>query len=347
MAIQPTYPGVYIEEVPSGVRTITGVSTSVTAFVGRTFKGPVDRATRLTNFGAFEKQFGGLWRESTLSYAIRQFFQNGGTDAIVVRIVDGQGTPSSVTLDNGTPNGIELVEAEAGSSGRSLRVQVTDDGTRHIIVTEIARATSGAEVVVRTADYAGADVAALAAALGADDSLVRLSEETTNFTALPVVTGPVDFAVGTSSAQAARAPLPIAGGNLVITAAAVGETGNNIAVTILPSATEEELYSIVVEQRQADGTYAPRGTVTGVTNASVQAAIAGPGRYWRCRVRQSDELARTSVCHHTLSPFRRRRCHSCQHPIPGRRAGNFRSKSRSLGESAQVARRSQHSGSQR
>ena len=275
MAIQPTYPGVYIEEVPSGVRTITGVSTSVTAFVGRTFKGPVDRATRLTNFGAFEKQFGGLWRESTLSYAIRQFFQNGGTDAIVVRIVDGQGTPSSVTLDNGTPNGIELVEAEAGSSGRSLRVQVTDDGTRHIIVTEIARAASGAEVAVRTADYAGADVAALAAALGADDSLVRLSEETTNFTALPVVTGPLDFAVGTSSAQAARAPLPVVGGNLVITAAAVGEAGNNIAVTILPSATEEELYSIVVEQRQADGTYAPRGTVTGVTNASVQAAIAG------------------------------------------------------------------------
>lgn len=29
------YPGVYVEEVPSGVRTIMGVATSITAFIGR------------------------------------------------------------------------------------------------------------------------------------------------------------------------------------------------------------------------------------------------------------------------------------------------------------------------
>ena len=275
MPTQPTYPGVYIEEVPSGVRTITGVSTSITAFVGRTFKGPMDHATRVTHFGAFEKHFGGLWRESTLSYAIRQFFQNGGTDAVVVRIANANGVASTVTLDNGTPNGIQLFEANAGSSGHTLRVQVTDDGTRHVIVTEIARAASGAEVVVRTADYTGADAAALAAALAADDSLVRLSDETASFTALPVVTGPVDFPTGTAPTQAARAPLPIAGDNLVMIAAAASEAGNNIAVTILPSATDEDLYSVVVERRQADGTYALLGTVTAVTNASVRAAIAG------------------------------------------------------------------------
>jgi uncharacterized protein len=276
MATQPTYPGVYIEEVPSGVRTITGVSTSITAFVGRTLKGPIDHATRVTNFGAFEKQFGGLWRESTLSYAIRQFFQNGGTDAVVVRIVNRRGAASSITLSNGTPNGIQLLEAEPAAGGHRLRVQVTDDGTRHIIVTEIARTAAGAEVVVRTADYAGADAAALAAALAADDSLVRLSDETADFTALPVVTPePVDFPAGTAAAQAASAPLPIAGENLAITAAAAGTAGNNIAVTILPSATEDDLYSVVVEQRQANGTYAPLGTVTAVTNASVQAAVAG------------------------------------------------------------------------
>ncbi len=39
-----TYPGVYIEEIPSEVRTITGVSTSVTAFIGRTLRGPDDKA---------------------------------------------------------------------------------------------------------------------------------------------------------------------------------------------------------------------------------------------------------------------------------------------------------------
>ena len=51
MPITPTYPGVYIEELPSGVRTITGVATSVTAFVGRARRGPTDKATTIHSFG--------------------------------------------------------------------------------------------------------------------------------------------------------------------------------------------------------------------------------------------------------------------------------------------------------
>ncbi len=39
MPVQTTYPGVYVQEVPSGVRTITGVSTSITAFIGPTKRG--------------------------------------------------------------------------------------------------------------------------------------------------------------------------------------------------------------------------------------------------------------------------------------------------------------------
>ncbi|HEY5953508.1 MAG TPA: hypothetical protein VIT18_04035, partial [Terrimicrobiaceae bacterium] len=245
MPIQPTYPGVYIEEVPSGVRTITGVSTSITAFVGRTQKGPADRATRITNFGAFEKQFGGLWRESTLSYALRQFFQNGGTDAVVVRIVNQRGAAAAVTLDNGTANGLRLLEAEGGSGGHVLRVQVTDNGTRHVIVTEIARSPGGAEVVVRTANYTGPDAAALAAALAADDSLVQVAEGG-DLTALPTVAAAVNLPAGTPPARAASGPLAIEGGNLVITAADNGEAGDNIAVTILRSASNDDLYSIVV-----------------------------------------------------------------------------------------------------
>ena len=41
MPVRPTYPGVYIEEIPSSVRAITGVSTSITAFIGRALRGPV------------------------------------------------------------------------------------------------------------------------------------------------------------------------------------------------------------------------------------------------------------------------------------------------------------------
>ena len=43
MPVTPSYPGVYIEEIPSGVRTITGVATSVTGFIGRALRGPVDQ----------------------------------------------------------------------------------------------------------------------------------------------------------------------------------------------------------------------------------------------------------------------------------------------------------------
>jgi len=81
-----TYPGVYVEEIPSGVHTITGVATSITAFIGRARRGPTNQATTINSFGDFEKTFGGLWVNNALGYAVRDFFLNGGSQAIVVRL---------------------------------------------------------------------------------------------------------------------------------------------------------------------------------------------------------------------------------------------------------------------
>src|SRR5947208_963482 len=78
MPVAPTYPGVYIEEIPSGVRTITGVATSIAAFVGRARRGPVNEAIVINSFGDYERMFGGLWIDSTMSYAVDDFFKNGG-----------------------------------------------------------------------------------------------------------------------------------------------------------------------------------------------------------------------------------------------------------------------------
>lgn len=86
MPIQPTYPGVYVEEVASGVRTITGVSTSTTAFIGRTLRGPTDEPVTINSFSDFERIFGGLWQESKLGFAVRDYFRNGGGQAIIVRL---------------------------------------------------------------------------------------------------------------------------------------------------------------------------------------------------------------------------------------------------------------------
>lgn len=86
MPVAVSYPGVYIEEIPSGVRTITGVATSVSAFIGRAQRGPVETPVSINSFGDYERVFGGLWVDGTLGFAIRDFYLNGGTHAIVVRL---------------------------------------------------------------------------------------------------------------------------------------------------------------------------------------------------------------------------------------------------------------------
>jgi phage tail sheath protein FI len=88
MPIPPTYPGVYIEEVPSGSHTIPGVPTSVTAFIDYFTQGPINKAIHICDFGDFERTFGGLDTRSEASYSIRQFFDNGGGEAWVVRTGD-------------------------------------------------------------------------------------------------------------------------------------------------------------------------------------------------------------------------------------------------------------------
>jgi uncharacterized protein len=86
MPVTPTYPGVYIEEIPSSVRTITGVATSITAFIGRARRGVVNEAVTINSFADFERRFGGLWLASAMSYAVRDFYLNGGGQAIIVRL---------------------------------------------------------------------------------------------------------------------------------------------------------------------------------------------------------------------------------------------------------------------
>jgi len=78
MPVTPTYPGVYIQEIPSGVRTITGVATSITAFIGFFRRGPMNRAVQIFSFADFEREFGGLDRRSEASFAIQQYYLNGG-----------------------------------------------------------------------------------------------------------------------------------------------------------------------------------------------------------------------------------------------------------------------------
>lgn len=120
-----TYPGVYIQEVPSGVRTITGVSTSTALFVGRTERGVMNKPTRVFNFTEFTRFFGAGTEESELATAVRLFFANGGTVAIITRISDTAATKASVTLKSlGNSDVLRVTSREAGARGGELRVAV-------------------------------------------------------------------------------------------------------------------------------------------------------------------------------------------------------------------------------
>ena len=127
MPVSVSYPGIYIEELPSSSRAITAAPTSITTFVGYThpFLGECadpdtprwGEAIRVFNFTEYERIFGGLYRstfiDSHVAYAVNQFFLNGGADAYVVglqpRYYDLSGTPApaeAITAASGAVGGV-------------------------------------------------------------------------------------------------------------------------------------------------------------------------------------------------------------------------------------------------
>ena len=125
MSIATSYPGVYVQEISSGVRTITGVSTSVAAFVGFFPKGAMNKAVQVFNMADFTREFGGLHAQSEACYAIQQFFANGGAEAWVVRTATGA-EPASVEIlagINGSP-ALVVTAINPGDWGNRLRVRI-------------------------------------------------------------------------------------------------------------------------------------------------------------------------------------------------------------------------------
>ena len=158
-----TYPGVYVEEVPSGVHTIAGVSTSDTAFIDFFPRGPMKEAVRITGMTDLERHFGGvggLDRLSEASYALQQYFLNGGQIAWVVRVAGGTpvaaqlrlqagGSPAggAITIDARSPGrwgldlqvGIDHMTATSGQFNLVVREVRTVDGREQVVASEVHR----------------------------------------------------------------------------------------------------------------------------------------------------------------------------------------------------------------
>jgi uncharacterized protein len=134
-------------EQPGSARVIARAATNIAAFVGRTLKGPVNEPVTVRSFADYSRVFGGLWQPSTLSYAVEQFFENGGRCAVIVRVVNGA-RPPTITLPSTA--GKLILRGVGPGSREFLRASVDYDGIE-------ARETDRFNLVVQRVRTAGSE----------------------------------------------------------------------------------------------------------------------------------------------------------------------------------------------
>jgi phage tail sheath protein FI len=124
-------PGVYVEELPSGAHPIVGISTATAAFVDVFSQGPAGVAVKISGPGEFERTFGGLSSGSEASYGIMQFFNNGGSQAWVVRVVPdgaGGGTAAAAASAQQEANGTAVTTDGKPPAPEGFTVTAASDG---------------------------------------------------------------------------------------------------------------------------------------------------------------------------------------------------------------------------
>jgi phage tail sheath protein FI len=123
--LHPPSPAAEAAGAAAAAAPIAALPTAVTAFIGRTLKGPLNTPTAIASFADYQRQFGGLWQPAPLSYAVEQFFEHGGRQALIVRVANGA-RPSTLRL----PAGRDALRLRALAPGTReyLRASVDYDG---------------------------------------------------------------------------------------------------------------------------------------------------------------------------------------------------------------------------
>ncbi len=141
MPVQVSYPGIYIEELPSTQQVVTGVTTSSTAFVDYFRRGPVTIADnpqnlqnptftpvafQVNNWSDFQRLYGGIDGNSEATYAAYQYFLNGGLIGWIVRVVNTDSTAGALAaLASSSGAGFLIQSANPGSWGNNLTVTIS------------------------------------------------------------------------------------------------------------------------------------------------------------------------------------------------------------------------------
>jgi hypothetical protein len=247
MPVAVSYPGVYVEEIPSGVRTITGVATSITAFIGRARRGATNDPITINSFGDFEREFGGLGEKYPMSYAVKDFYLNGGSQAIIVRLYHVASEEEKAAAGTAAQS---VAEAAAGVEGNAAAVA--------------AAARAKANSVTAEPGKAAADIVADAA-----EAAAKVKDAP-----------PAAVKTAATDAAAAIAGLPgkaqLKIGEITLEAVSVGSWGNNLRARVEGSVPKEvtdryglaegEMFNLLVHD-----------TATGVTerfmNVSVKPSV--------------------------------------------------------------------------
>ena len=147
MTVTTSYPGVYIQELPSLVHTITPAPTSIAVFVGYTHPFRTRKfltATQLFSFADYQANFGGFfsspWQPDYVGDAVYQFFLNGGHTCYVVGLPaqeyygysgsppqltpQGQVVPASVNIGGITFTALQPVGT--GAAGIPMQVAISN-----------------------------------------------------------------------------------------------------------------------------------------------------------------------------------------------------------------------------
>jgi phage tail sheath protein FI len=262
MPTQVSYPGVYIEEIPSGVRTITGVATSITAFIGRCRRGPVNEPRIVNNMGEFERIFGGLAADHTLAYAVQDFFGNGGSQAIIVRLYKpffADDAARAAALATATAQAQTAADAVSAAAAAAAGVPAATQA-------DVATAANGA--------VAAAGAPGQAALLAAEQVAAAAQTESTQPAAdadsvAAAAASAVAVAVSSAAAQVTprnRARL-IFDNSLTLEAATPGAWGNQLQVNVDYQTKDADvtLYNLTIRDKGTGRSEVIRN-VTGVAN---------------------------------------------------------------------------------
>jgi phage tail sheath protein FI len=135
------------------------VATSITAFIGRAARGPDNVAHTINSFGDFERTFGGLWAASSLGYAVRDFYLNGGGQAIIVRLFNvdsaARAAPANAKIKVGT---FRFAAASRGAWGANLRVAINTAVSADVAARYGLTAADLFNLTIREVDATGATV---------------------------------------------------------------------------------------------------------------------------------------------------------------------------------------------